>query len=323
MTYMLNMNGFVYFEAVARHSSINVASQELNVSPSAVSQQIKLLEERLGVALFRRIKRRLTLSEEGEQLFLSTNTALKLLRDSQERVAHTQSHRKLTVRVSPSFGVRWLGKLLVDYVTANPDIDLRIDATSEITDFEKENIDLEIRYSLTPPKGFHSQAFITDYVLPLCAPQTAALAKQMGCETVLSASRLLHTVKARITWQEWLDHHRVQQVDSTHGLFFDRSSMSLQAAKDGLGVILETTTLAMDELQTGTLVPLASELGAMAFEAYWLVCPPRHLNRRAVQSFIGWIEEQAASHEINKARLLNSLQVDSIIQFPSQLKGNG
>ena len=314
----VNMNAILYFEAVARHSRVNLAAEELMVSPSAVSQQVKSLEEQLGVLLFRRVKRGLVLTEEGERFYGSANKALGLLRDAQDRAQRTRESRRLVIRVAASFGVRWLGRRLADFVHKNPGIELHVDATSEITDFEKESVDLEIRYGPEPPDGLHAESLITDMVLPMSTPRIAAAA-EVGMEECLSATQLIHTVKAFATWRDWLDRQGLYDIDGNHGLRFDRSSMSLQAAVDGLGIVLETATLAMDELRNGQLVPLAPHAGTLTFPTYWLSCPVRHLNRRAVKAFATWIAAQAAAHEAEKRQLLASLGTDMETAYFSQL----
>lgn len=307
-----NINAIVYFEAVARHSSVNLAAAELLVSRSAVSQQIKTLEQRMGVALFRRVRRRLVLTEEGERLFNAADKALALLRETRDNISLVRDYRSLTIRASSSFGVRWLSPRLADFVAAHPHLDLRIDATSELSDFEKENIDVDIRYTVDMPQGLHCQALVTDHVLPLCAPKLAARAKragQDGAAHVLSRARLIHTVKADIKWREWLELHGMDAAPASHGLYFDRSSMSLKAAEDELGVALETATLAMNELRAGRLLPLAPKLGALAIQSYYLVCPVKHLSNRYVKAFIAWLEQKAKTHEAEKRTLLKSLGV--------------
>ena len=309
MTRPLNMNAMMYFEAVARHSRVNLAAEELLVSPSAVSQQIKLLEEQLGVLLFRRIKRRLILTEDGERLYQSATQAIRMLRDAKERIGRTRERRSLVVRVSASFGVRWLGPKLADFINNNPGIDLHIDATSELTDFEKEAVDIEIRYAMEPISGMVCEPIIVDRVLPLAAPRLATN-NDTDPKRLFATNRLIHTVKAAIQWKDWLNFQKLK-IDHEGGLKFDRSSMALRAAADGLGIVLETATLATNELRNGTLVPITPELGCLNFPAYWIVCPKRHLNRRAVQMFNEWIAEQAKQHENKKTRLLKSLGVVS------------
>lgn len=153
----------------------------------------------------------------------------------------------------------------------------------------------------------HAKTPVVERVLPLCAPKIAAAARESGVQTVLERTRLVHTVKAAISWSEWIAEKNFKNVDTSHGLKFDRSSMSLQAACDGAGVVLETATLALNELRSGALVPLAPELGSLTVPTYWLTCPRRHLNRRVVIVFGAWIDKKANAHEMEKSRLLESL----------------
>ncbi len=303
------LNGMIYFEAVARHSRVTTAAEELSVSPSAVSQQIKSLEESLGIKLFRRVKRRLVLTEAGEQLYRSTTEALSILREARRQVTHQRENRKLILRVSASFGTRWLGYRFAKFATANPLWDLHVDATPELTEFEKENVDLDIRYGSGNWPGLYTEAILHDDVLPLCSPDYCrSQERSLGDPTdVLKSVRLIHTVKAKLTWKWWLQRHGLDLADPSAGLRFDRSSMSLQVARDGAGVVLETATLAMEELGSGALVPLFPELGAAHFPAYWIICPNRHLNRRYVSVFCDWLREEAAEHEEHRKDLLMSL----------------
>ena len=304
-----SLNGMIYFEAVARHSRLTTAAEELSLSPAAVSQQIRKLEEATGVKLFRRIKRRLVLTEEGERLYQSTTQALAILRDARRQVTRQRESRKLTLRVSASFGMRWLGTRFAKFIEKNPMWNLHVDATPELTEFEKENVDLDIRYGTGNWSGLYSEAIVRDAVLPLCSPAIRARRDKHKTppEKFLEEVKLIHTVKARLTWKWWLDRHRYNFGNPRGDLQFDRSTMSLQVAKDGAGVVLETATLAMDELSEGTLVPLFPDLGAACFPAYWIICPNRHLNRRYVGVFCDWIRNEAIQHEEYKVALLKTL----------------
>lgn len=303
------LSGIVYFEAVARHSRVTTAAEELLISPSAVSQQIKSLEEVLGVRLFRRIKRRLVLTEEGERLYYSASEALGILRAARQNVSRKRDSHSITIRVSASFGVRWLGPRIARFALRNPSWDMHIDATPELTDFEKENVDLDIRYGAGNWAGYHTELIMHDAVLPLCSPDY--LAGVRGSSTnridILTQSRLIHTVKAQLNWDWWLDQHGFSSVETVGGLRFDRSSMSLQMAKDGAGIVLETAALAMDELRSGELVPAFPELGAAKLPAYWVICPSRHLSRRPTAVFAEWIRDEAKAHEKRRKQLLISL----------------
>ena len=303
------LNGMIYFEAVASLSRVTTAAEELSVSSSAVSQQIKNLEELLGVKLFRRVRRRLVLTEEGERLYISTNEALRILREARQQLSQKRTICKLNLRVATSFGSHWLGPRIIKFIEQHPDWDLHIDATPELTEFEKEYVDLDIRYGNVKSPLLYSEAILHDAVLPLCSPafKEQKLSETNDAGDILRDSRLIHTIKANLKWNWWLNHHNITGIDAHAGLKFDRSTMSLQAAMDGAGVVLETATLVMDELQKGKLVPLFPHFGVVRFPAYWIACPKRHLDRRYVNVFCEWLREEAREHEALKSALLQSL----------------
>lgn len=305
----LALNKIIYFEAVARHSRITTAATELFVTSSAVSQQIKQLEEALGVQLFRRIKRRLVLTEEGERLYKSANEALTILNSAHQQIARTKDSFKFILRVSASFGVIWLGPRIASFVAQNPLWDLHIDATPELTDFEKENVDLDVRYGHKYSSGLYCEPIIHDAVLPMCSPEYRPyINNKKGCVvTMLQECRLIHTVKSRISWDKWLKVNEIKDVDTRSGLRFDRSSMALQSAKNGAGIVLESATLAMEELRNQTLVPAFPELAILRFPAYWMICPANHVNRNVSKIFMNWLIQEASLHEQNKKQILAAL----------------
>lgn len=295
-----SLNGMIYFEAVARHGRVARAAEDLRVSPSAVSQQIKLLEEMLGVSLFRRDKRQLSLTLEGEQLFMAVTSALGLLRNARQTVSRQRASHQLIIRMVPSFAVRWLSPRLAGFINENPEWDLRIDANPDPSNFDREVVDLDIRYGPTTWEGLHCEMILSDYVLPLCSPTYRdEIRKAHGPDdhNVLKNARLIDSVRAVIQWNNWLAGHRIIRSSTASALRFDRSSMALQQAINNIGVALESTTLAAQELREGSLVPLAPSLGAVRFPAYWLVSPSRHQSRKLVQVFRSWILTEAESHE--------------------------
>ena len=292
-----NLNAYLYFEAVARRGTITRAAEELSVSPSAVSQQVKLLEQRLGVKLFRRNGRVLSLTLEGEQLFQSSTTALRLLRDAGRHLGKTRETHRLNLRVTPSFGVRWLGPRLADFVARHPDWDLRVDAAPDPTDFEREVMDLDIRYGAGDWQGLHARAVVPDHVLPLCSPEyLAGLAFSDGAGALLDQARLIDSARALCQWDFWLYHNGIETQGIRKSIQMDRSSMALQLALDGAGIVLESLALALPEVAEGRLVPVLPANPVLTFPSYWAICPARYLNRRAVRLFLDWLEDAATAH---------------------------
>lgn len=301
-----SLNGMIYFEAVARNGRVARAAEELNVSPSAVSQQLKQLEELFGISLFRRDKRQLSLTLEGEQLYLAATSAFGLLRNARQSISRHRESHQLILSVIPSFAVRWLGPKLADFIQNNPEWDLRVDASPDPSNFEREVVDLDIRYGRGDWPGLHCTEVISDSVLPICSPgyRDALLEKYTTSQQILQNARLIDSIKAVLQWDNWLARQRITRSTQDAALRFDRSSMAIQQAVNGVGVVLESTTLTHEELAAGTLVPLLPELGAIRFPAYWCVCPSRHHGRKLVQVFLNWILQQAELHEARIGQLL-------------------
>ena len=304
-----NLNSLAYFEAVARTGRVTDAAAELGVSTAAVSQQLKQLEEQWGVKLFRRQDRRLFLTLDGERLFQTTTAAFRMIRGARTAVLRRSDSGQLSMRSSPSFAVRWLTPRLRDFVDLHPDIGLRVDASPDFSDFETEAMDLDLRYGSGNWPGLHSECIVSDYVIPLCSPEYRDRMRQMSDDPVrqLSGARLIHSVKALYQWDLWLAVHGIDMPDEQAPLRFDRTSMAIPLTCDGAGVVLDSVTLAYDELQKGTLVPFSSSFVAVEFPAYWITCPSRHMNRRVVRVFIEWLREHGFIFQNDAQKLLETL----------------
>lgn len=304
----INLKATEYFEAVARLGTVTKAAEELGVSPSAVSQQIRLLEGQFGVKLFRREKRRLRLTLDGDRLFQTTTQAFGALRNARNAIARQRDTRSLTIRVSPSFGVRWLGPRIAGFAAANPDWNIRIDATPDFSAFETEAVDFDLRYGLGDWAGLTVECIMCDVVLPLCNP--GYLERWQGSDDPvrrLREARLIDSVKTLYRWDLWLASNRLELPDLSYPFRFDRSSMSIEMAKRGGGVAFDSAMLCLPELQRGELLPFAPDIPAIEFPAYWFVCPPRHLNRRIVNRFAEWIGAEAKEHEARVRGILEEL----------------
>lgn len=305
-----NLNSLAYFEAVARTGRVSLAAAELGVSAAAVSQQLKQLEEQWGVRLFRRDNRRLTLTIDGEMLFQATTTAFRMIRGARSTVLRQHNSRQLNIRSSPSFAVRWLTPRLKNFLDANPDWGVRVDATPDFSNFETEVVDLDLRYGSGTWEKLHTECIITDFVLPMCSPQyrdkMRAFSDEPGLQ--LSRARLIHSVKALYQWDVWLLVNGLDPPTEQAPLRFDRSSMAIQLARDGAGVVLDSATLAQEDLERGSLVPFSTAFDVVEFPAYWIVCPGRHMTRRPVRLFTDWIRKEGAKFDQSARSLLETLK---------------
>lgn len=319
----LNLNGMNYFEAVARLGGISKAAEELGVSPSAVSQQIRQFEQQFGVRLFRREKRKLTLTLDGERLFQTTTQAFRMMRDVRQAIQRQREARHFILRVSPSFAVRWLSPRLKSFLDAQPNWQVRVDAGPDFSDFETEVVDLDLRYGEGDWSGLHQEAVVHDMVLPMCSPAYLEELRAKSDDPIgqLRHARLIDSVKTHYRWDFWLARHGVMGERMVYPLRFDRSSMALQLAADGAGVVLESSTLALNELESGALVPLSTAFEAIRFPAYWLVCPSRHTSRRIVRLFSDWMREAGREHDARAAALMGRLGLRIDNQPGRQLPG--
>lgn len=301
-----SLNGYLHFEAVARRGSLSKAADELSVSPSAVSQQIRLLEQQYGLKLFRREGRNMSLTIEGEQLFQASSVAIRILRDARRHLGKTHESRRLNMRVAPSFGVRWLGPRLSGFLAKNPEWDIRVDAAPYPTDFDREVMDLDIRYGLGNWAGYHLRPILPDLVLPLCSPayRDRLLAETTDPDSVLQEAKLIDSARALCQWDYWLARHEIAGVSNQKSILINRSSMAIQLAVDGMGVVLESLTLAAQEVRSGALVPLTPSIGVVSFPAYWVVCPNRYVNRRIVKVFTDWLAAAAETHGRDMQKLM-------------------
>ncbi len=301
----INLKATEYFEAVARLGTVTKAAEELAVSPSAVSQQIRHLEAQFGVKLFRRQKQRLLLTADGDRLFQTTAHAFRALRNARSAIGRQRNLRSITLRVSPSFGVRWLGPRIADFARDNPGWNIRVDATPDFSSFETEAVDCDLRYGMGDWAGLTVECVMNDFMLPLCSPDY--LRQRQGFldpARALSGANLIDSVKTLHRWDLWLASNHIDLPDLSYSFCFDRSSMSIEMAKQGGGVALDSAVLCLSELERGELVPFLPTALAIEFPAYWFVCPSRHLNRRIVTRFAKWITKEARVHEGKVRRLL-------------------
>ncbi|TMV78154.1 LysR family transcriptional regulator [Thioclava sp. BHET1] len=302
----INLKATEYFEAVVRLGTVTKAASELGVSPSAVSQQIRALEEQFGVLLFRREKRRLVLTLDGDRLFQTTTQVFSALRNARAAISRQREQRSLMLRVSPSFGVRWIGPRIAAFAEENADWNIRIDATPDFSAFDTEPVDFDLRYGIGAWPGLMADCVMNDFVLPLCSPAYLERLRSRGesAAELLRNARLIDSAKTFYRWDIWLATNRIDLGSVSYPFRFDRSSMAIEMAKQGGGVALDSAVLCLDEIERGDLVPILPDRPAIVFPAYWFVTPQRNLNRRIVRRFLDWIKPEARAHEARAREVL-------------------
>ncbi len=289
------LNALRVFEAAARHLSFTRAAGELNVTQAAVSHQIKSLEERLGLSLFRRINRGLLLTDEGQTMLVPVSEALDLIAGALERLQSVESTGILTVSVLPSFAAKWLVPRLGRFTAANPDIDIRLSTTLELVDFVRDGVDIAVRYGRGEWPDLKTVKLMAEDIFPVCSPALLNGPNPLRRPQDLINHTLLHDEvhEGEVDWRMWLLAAGVVEVDPSRGPGFLDSSMTLQAAIAGEGVALGRSVLVADDLAAGRLVK-PFDVSHPAEYFYYTACPSANAERPKVQAFQKWLIDEAA-----------------------------
>jgi len=291
------LNALRAFEAAARHLSFTRAAAELSVTQAAISHQVKALEERLGVKLFRRLSRGLVLTETGQRFLPLVREAFDMLAAATERVVADDRAGTVTITVLPSFAAKWLVPRLLHFRAQHPDIEVRIIADDQLVDFSRDDVDLGIRYGRGDWDGLEIERLATEDVFPVCSPRLLEGVHPLRAPDDLRHHTLLHEDRPGFDWQTWLMAAGVEGVDVARGLEFSHASMALQAAIDAQGVALGRTPLVDDDLRDGRLVK-PFDISLANDWAYYVVGPPGAWVRPKVAAVRDWLLAEARSEEL-------------------------
>ena len=289
------------FAVAARHLSFAKAANELEVTPAAVSSQIRAFEDRLGTRLFFRTSRTMRLTRAGEELLSSTSAALRSIDEALRRAAKATHRETFSVSSSSSFAARWLVPRLSGFRRQFPDIDMRIDISDTLADFGREEIDVAIRFGKGAWSGLRSDRLFDEDVFPICSPVLLEGPVPLHEPNDLEHFTLIHLDwhaqdDMWPDWRMWLLAAKADRPDPTRGLHFSQTMMALQAAVDGQGVALGNTSLVGDDLAAGRLVrPFDLSLKIAPDFAYYLVAPRNRADRPMIKAFREWILAEIAS----------------------------
>jgi len=301
------------FEAAARLSSFSRAAAELFVTHSAVSHQIRALEDHLGVALFDRQQRAVKLTPAGAELLVAANGALRQIADAVASLARRANPNRLSISVMPSFAGRWLAPRIGGFIDCNPSAEVNITSSNALSDFARDAVDVAIRWGPGPYIGVRAELLMDDELFPVLGPQLAP-GRRFDSPTDLAGLPLL-----RSDGEDWVPWFRAAGLDwpePSSGLMISDSGLVLQAAIEGRGVALARRSLAALALRAGKLIrpfdiaipsthaPSTCGGGANGaecpFEArprwrYWIVLPERAADTPLLRSFLEWLRAEVAS----------------------------
>jgi LysR family transcriptional regulator, glycine cleavage system transcriptional activator len=286
------LNALRFFEAAARHRSFVRAAEELHVTPAAVSQQIKLLEDHLGIALFKRGKA-LVLNESAEEALHLVSDAFDQLERAMLRVRSGSIAGPLIVSTPPVFAARWLIPRLQDFYALYPDVDIHVLATRRLVDFAMEEVDMAIRFGSGAFPGLSVESLMPERIVAVATPRLARSIKQPAD---LALAHLIeddwHIIQGMFPeWKTWLASLGVTPSSLNVRRFGD-TDLAIQAAVNGLGITLAWHSLVRDDLKSGKLRQVLDH--SMASElSYQLVMPKNKTMLRKVAAFRSWLFEQA------------------------------
>lgn len=300
MRSIAHLNALRAFEASARHQSFSLAAQELNVTPAAVGQLVRTLEDWLGSPLFVRStsgRARLVTTEVAEQALPDIRAGLERLAAGLERLRTGSAGGVLTVTVSPAFAAKWLLPRIERFQAAWPETDLRLDTSLKPVDFVGQRIDVGVRYGRGQWPGLAAEKLMDEEVYPVCAPALLATAT-LQAPGDLRGQVLIHdqsvdTSTGFASWQAWLRHAGGQGVPTDRGLRINNSAAVLQAAIDGQGVALARSVMAHDDLAAGRLVRLFPQVRLDSALAYYVVYRPECIAQPKVAAFRDWLLREA------------------------------
>ena len=282
-----SLNALRVFVAVARSGGVSRAAEELNLTHSAVSHQIRSLQSELGVTLFEKSGRGLMLTEQARAYVQRIESAFKEIEEATLDVTTHNRHR-LRISTIPSFAARWLLPRLGDFIATCPDVDVEVQSSHRAADVKGGEVDIGIRFNTGPHPGLYSERLMRDWLFPVCSPEFAkkyALCDASGIDGV----PLMHS--EREPWSSWFPAAGIVADEPEHGILFNDSALMLQAAAAGQGLCLARQSIVYDELQSGRLVRPFSTYVESPF-SYFFVCRREKLAAPPIAAFRTWIVRQ-------------------------------
>src|SRR3954471_8582425 len=291
-----SLNGLRAVEAAARHLSFTLAAAELNVTQTAISHQIKRLEQELGTSLFVRQNRTLALTTKGRDYLPGVRAAFNDLRLATDRLLHRDRNHVLTVSTLASLASKWLLPRLSAFQAAHPDIDVRISTSMALVDFNSGDVDAAIRYGRGRWPGLRADWLMADELFPVCSPALLKGDKPLRCPEDLVHWTLLHSSGGYDDdWRLWLTAAGLPaDISKQPGLSFDLIFMTVQAAIDGIGVAMGRTSYVEADIAKGRLV-VPFKIALPADAGFYLVSPQAKADSPKLSAFREWLSASVQS----------------------------
>jgi len=303
------LNALRAFEASARHQSFSAAAAELNVTPAAVGQLVRSLEDWLGTPLFVRGsggRARLMVTEAAERALPDIRAGFDRLSLGLERLKEGSANGVLTVTVSPAFAAKWLLPRIDRFQAAWPDTDVRLDTSLKLLDFVAQGVDIGVRYGAGAWPGLVAEKLMDEEIYPVCSPAVRRAGKWRAPRD-LTRAPLIHDLSVDshagfASWHAWFESVGVTPASASRGMKINNSAAVLQAAIDGHGVALARSVMARDDLAAGRLVRLFPEVAFTSALAYYVVYRPECASLPRLTAFRDWLRSEVREEVGRPAR---------------------
>jgi LysR family glycine cleavage system transcriptional activator len=280
------------FEATARERSLTKAAQSLHLTHGAISHQIKALESDLGVRLVERAGRGIRLTEDGERFAARVRTAFAELMTAVQEITNRANPRQLRVSIPPSLAARWLLPRIGRFHAEHPDIDLVVNSSIAIVDFQRDEADVAIRNGFGQWPGVRIEHLVDDAFFPVCSPRIAGGVPKRPAD--LARYTLLRAEGE--PWKPWFEAAELDWPEPTRGPYFSDSALLMQAAAEGQGIALGRSTLLGSDVRNRVLVrPFAIETPNA--RKMYLVYPPRNADSAKIAAFRAWLKAEIAADQ--------------------------
>lgn len=279
------------FEAVARRRSFALAASELHLTASAISHQVSRLESQLGVRLFERSAHGVRVSLAGQKYLERVSGALAAIGAATDDLRQSVGN-SLYVHSAPSIASLWLMPRLREFAQAYPEISLNLSAAHTFSDFALGQVDVDIRYGIPQWQDLVVEPLFEERILPLASPDFIRENRLKRAEQLLAVPLIQSNVNV-VQWSDWFAAFTNSRAPDRFSVQFDRAQMSIDAATQGLGVALESATIAARHVADGRLKPVLGLETAVRVKAHFAVYPARHAKRPPVEAFLTWLRHEA------------------------------
>lgn len=290
-----SLNALRAFEAAARHASFRAAGEELCVSHSAISHQVRQLEQALGFDLFVRTARSVELTKSGKALYPVVRDAFDRIAECTETLLAPHRYDVLTVRLYSTFAVRWLIPRLPKFQAANPDIKFRLNSSQWDVDFDREDVDACIMIGSRSNEALQYDFLFSVEMFPVCSPRLLEGENALRVPEDLARHTLLQVYPSWRDWHFWLEHFRVEGVDPDAGLQFDSYDHALASARAGVGVALGMQPYLAADLRAGALVEAFPGKRVRHDSDWYLVCRRERAGDMKIRRFREWLLAEIAA----------------------------